>query len=171
MEFKKTFWIILIFFNCVFVGNVHAMLIGECSDKEYLSNQASYIIEGTVKTVENIGDHYYNDITVEKYVKGNSITGDKILIVTAGRPGMWVEDEPGFSVGERVKLYLVKTDAGFSIVCGAAGVETIGDEPTQKTFVDPSASIFVSIVVVFAIILIVLVFFMYKQRKRNTKRK
>jgi len=171
-----------ILFTFLLIGNGRAMLIMECADREYLGNQASNIIEGAVKSIENKGGHYYNEILVEKYNKGDAIQGDKIMIVTEGGPGMWVEDEPVFSVGERVKLYLEKTDSGFSIVCGTAGVETLGDEknqatdgaviPTQKTLVDPPASTFLTIAGVFAVLLIASAFLIrYKQRNKNIKSK
>jgi len=171
-----------ILFTFLLISNGCASLIGECADKEYLGNQASNIIEGTVKSVKSNGGHYDNEILVEKYIKGDTIAGDKVMIQTEGGPGMWVEDEPIFSVGERVKLYLEKTDSGFSIVCRAAGVETLGDEknpatdgaaiPTQKTLVDPPASTFITIAGVFVVLLIVLAFLiMYKQRNKNIKSK
>lgn len=163
-------------------GNVHAMLSGECADKDYLSGQAAYIIEGKVKNVENKAGQYSNDITIEKYIKGGPIAGDELQIVTQGAPGMRIEDEPVFNEGERVRLYLEKTDAGYSIVCRAAGVETLGDEknqatdgaviPTQKSLVDPPASTFLTIAGVFAVLLIASAFLIrYKQRNKNIKSK
>jgi len=182
MKQQKYILTVSILFSFLLIGNGCAMLIGECADKEYLGNQASNIIEGTVKSVESNGGHYDNEIRVEKYIKGDAIAGDKVMIQTVGGPGMWVEDEPVFTAGERVKLYLEKTDSGFSIVCRAAGVETLGDGknqategaaiPTKTTMVDPPATVFITIAGVFAVLLIVLAFLiLYKQRNKNIKTK
>lgn len=157
-----------LFLACAPVGCAHAELIAECADKEYLSGQASHIVEGTVKSVENLENHYYNEITIDRYEKGTPVPGDKITLVTAGAPDMWVEDEPVFNAGERVRLYLVRTKTGFSVVCRAAGVEVLEDKMPEKTSADTPVNFYVAALVLAAAGIIVLFFLTCK---KNTKAK
>lgn len=111
-----------------------ASLIAECADRNYISNTANYIIEGTVKKVESRMEEggnvfTYTDLAVEKYVKGAPFGDNMLQIVTPGGTvgdiGQWVEDQPIFHEGKKVRIYFIKTNGQFSIVCAQFGVEEI----------------------------------------------
>ena len=111
------------------------LLIAECSNKSYITEAADYIIEGTVEKVESKWDEKrtsiftYTDLRIEKYIKGTPFKEDKLQIVTpggtVGEIGQWVEDQPIFYEGKRVRIYFQKTNGEFSIVCAQMGVEEI----------------------------------------------
>jgi len=109
------------------------LLIAECADKNYLTNIASYIIEGTVTKVESKWNDEktsiftYSDLSIDNYLKGDSLPDDKIQIITPGGVvgdiGQAVEDQPIFHQGKKVKIYLQEVNGEFEIVCGRNGVE------------------------------------------------
>jgi len=111
------------------------MLIAECGDKSYISNTADYIIEGTIEKVESRWDEgktsilAYADLSIEKYIKGNPFRVESLLIVTpggtVGEISQWVEDQPIFHEGKKVRIYFQEINGEFSIVCGQFGVEEI----------------------------------------------
>ena len=110
-----------------------AMLIAECADKSYITQTADYIIEGTVEKVESrwnqerTGIFTYTELAIEKYVKGAPFAENKLQIVTpggtVGEISQWVEDQPIFHEGKRVRIYLEEVNGEFYIVCGQFGVE------------------------------------------------
>jgi len=109
------------------------MLIAECADKSYITQTADYIIEGTVEKVESrwnqerTGIFTYTELAIEKCVKGAPFAENKIQIVTpggaVGEISQWVEDQPIFHEGKRVRIYLEEVNGEFYIVCGQFGVE------------------------------------------------
>jgi len=117
------------------------LLIEECADKSYITDTADYLIEGTVEKVESKWNEEmtviftYTDLRIENYVKGAPFTVDKLKIVTPGGTveeiSQWVEDQPIFHGGKRVRIYFQETDGEFSIVCAQMGVEEITPEPVQ----------------------------------------
>lgn len=123
------------------------LLIAECADKSYITETADYIIEGTVEKVESKWNEErtsiftYADLKIEKYVKGTLVAKDKLQIVTpggiVGEINQWVEDQPIFHEGKRVRIYSQETNGEFSIVCAQMGVEeitapTTEEEPPEK---------------------------------------
>ena len=110
-------------------------LIAECGDKNYISNTADYIIEGTVGEVESKWNEgktsilTYTVLSIEKYIKGTPFTQNRLQVVTpggtVGEVNQWVEDQPIFHEGKRVRIYFQETNAEFSIVCGPFGVEEL----------------------------------------------
>lgn len=111
------------------------ILIPECSDKSYITEQADYIIEGTIEKVESRWNEEgtdiftYSDLGIEKYVKGEAFEKDRLQIITpggvVGEVGSWVEDQPIFHQGKSVRIYFKEEDGEFSIVCAQMGVEEI----------------------------------------------
>ena len=111
------------------------MLIPECGDKNYIIETADYIVEGTVVQVESRWNEggtqifTYTDMSIEEYVKGAPLPVDTIQIITPGGTSggvtQWVEDQPVFHQGKKVRLYLKETDGEFSTVCAQFGVEEI----------------------------------------------
>ena len=109
------------------------MLISECSDKSYITETADYIIEGTVDRVESrwnegrTGIFTYTDLSIENYVKGAPFAENTLQIVTPGGTvggiTQWVEDQPIFHEGKKVRIYFEDVSGEFSIVCGPFGVE------------------------------------------------
>jgi hypothetical protein len=109
------------------------MLIKECSDKSYISQTADYIVEGTVEKVESkwnderTGIFTYTDLKIENYVKGTPFASDELQIVTpggtVGEISQWVEDQPIFHEGSKVRVYFEEVNGGFVIICGPFGVE------------------------------------------------
>jgi hypothetical protein len=109
------------------------MLIKECSDKSYITQTADYIIEGTVEKVESrwnegrTGIFTYTDVAIENYVKGVPFAENKLQIVTpggtVGEISQWVEDQPIFHEGKKVRIYFEEVNGEFSIVCAQFGVE------------------------------------------------
>lgn len=109
------------------------MLIAECADKAYITKTADYIIEGTVEKVESKWNEErtsiftYTDLKIERYVKGTSVTKDKLQIVTpggtVGEISQWVENQPIFHEGKKVRIYFQEKNGEFSIVCAQMGVE------------------------------------------------
>jgi putative hemolysin len=107
----------------------------ECANKSYITETADYIIEGTVEKVESkwteerTSIFTYTDLRIEKYIKGTPFTEDKLQIVTPGGTaegvGQWVEDQPIFHKGKKVRIYFKEKNGEFSIVCGKMGVEEI----------------------------------------------
>ena len=114
-------------------------LIAECGDKNYISRTADYIIEGTVEKVgsrwneEKTSILTYTDLSIQKYVKGTPFTENKLQIVTpggtVGEISLWVEDQPIFHQGKKVRIYFQERNGEFSIVCAQFGVEEIGFSP------------------------------------------
>lgn len=111
------------------------MLIQECSDRNYITNTADYIIEGTVEKVEvkwNEGRtsiFTYTDLKIDKYIKGTPFTEDKLQIITpggtVGEISQWVEDQPIFHEDKKIRIYLQEINEEFSIICSQMGVEEI----------------------------------------------
>jgi len=109
------------------------MLIAECADKSYITQTADYIIEGTVEKVESkwnqerTGIFTYTDLRIEKYIKGTPFAENKLQIVTPGGTvgdiSQWVEDQPIFHEGKRVRIYFEEVNGEFFIVCAQLGVE------------------------------------------------
>ncbi len=110
-----------------------ALLVAECRDRNFISSAADYIIEGTVKRVESKWNEEktsiftYSYLSIEKYVKGTPFTEDNFQIVTpggtVGEVHQWVEDQPIFHEGRKVRVYLKEMNGEFSIVCSQFGVE------------------------------------------------
>jgi hypothetical protein len=111
------------------------MLIADCGDRDYISNTADYIIEGTVEKVESRWNENktsiftYSDLSIDKYVKGAPFAENKLQIITpggtVGEVSQWVEDQPIFHEGKKVRIYFQEINGEFSIVCGSCGVEEI----------------------------------------------
>lgn len=111
------------------------MLIAECADKNYITEAADYIIEGLIEKVESKWNkertsiYTYTSLVIESYIKGTPFTEDEIQIVTLGGTveeiSLWVEDQPIFHEGKRVRVYFEKEGEEFSIVCAQMGVEEI----------------------------------------------
>jgi hypothetical protein len=109
------------------------MLIAECGDKSYITQTADHIVEGTVEKVESswnqegTGIFTYTEMAIENYVKGAPFTQNKIQIVTpggtVGEISQWVEDQPIFHEGKRVRIYFEEVNGEFVIVCSQFGVE------------------------------------------------
>jgi hypothetical protein len=109
------------------------MLIAECADKSYITKTADYIIEGTVERVESKWNQEgtdiltYTEMAIEKYIKGTPFAENKIQIITpggtVGEISQWVEDQPIFHEGERVRIYFEEVNGEFFIVCAQFGVE------------------------------------------------
>jgi hypothetical protein len=110
-----------------------AMLIAECADEAYRTEKADYIIEGTVEKVESrwnqerTGIFTYTDLRIEKYIKGAPFAENKLQIVTpggtVGEISQWVEDQPIFHEGKRVRIFFEEVNGEFFIVCSQFGVE------------------------------------------------
>lgn len=115
------------------------MLIAECQDRDYIIKTADYIIEGTVKCVESRWHEEqtsiltYTDLSIDKYLKGTPFAEKALQIVTPGGTvgtiSQWVEDQPIFHEGKRVRIYFRKLDGEFAIVCAQFGVENL-DSPS-----------------------------------------
>ena len=115
------------------------ILIAECGDRNYISHTADYIIEGTVEKVESRWNEgktsilTYTDLSIQKYVKGTPFAENKLQIVTSGGTvgeiSQWVEDQPIFHQGKKVRIYFQERNGEFSIVCAQFGVEEIGFSP------------------------------------------
>jgi len=111
------------------------MLVAECADRNYISNTADYIIEGIVEKVESKWNEEhtsiftYTDLRIDKNVKGSSFAEDKLQIITpggtVGEISQWVEDQPIFHEGIRVRVYFQEENGEFSIICAQMGVEEI----------------------------------------------
>ena len=109
------------------------ILVKECADEAYRTEKADYIIEGTVEKVESrwnqerTGIFTYTDLRIEKYIKGAPFAENKIQIVTpggtVGEISQWVEDQPIFHEGKRVRIYFEEVNGEFFIVCSQFGVE------------------------------------------------
>ena len=109
------------------------ILVKECADEAYRTEKADYIIEGTVEKLESrwnqegTGIFTYTELTIEKYVKGALFAENKIQIVTpggtVGEISQWVEDQPIFHEGKRVRIYFEEVNGEFFIVCSQFGVE------------------------------------------------
>ncbi len=117
-----------------------AILSSDCGDINYVSGAADYIVEGTVDKVESKlveeesgfnrqSVFTYNNLIIEKYLKGNPLKGNRVQIITrggtAGGISQWAEDEPTFIEGTMVRVYLRETNGNFSLVCADHGVEEV----------------------------------------------
>lgn len=135
------------------ISNAAALLTQECGDRNYIINTSSHIVEGTVEKVEskwnegNTSIYTYTNISIEKYVKGVPIPGNKVQIITyggvIGEVKQWGEDQPDFREGKKVRVYLQEKNGDFSLVCAEFGVKEIftdditgvsPDERWNKTF-------------------------------------
>jgi len=110
-----------------------AMLIAECADEAYRAEKADYIIEGTVEKVESRWNEdktnifTYTDLRIEKFFKGKPFAENKLQIVTpggtVGEISQWVEDQPIFHEGKRMRIFFEEVNGEFFIVCSQFGVE------------------------------------------------
>jgi len=110
-------------------------LIEECGNLSYLNDTADYIIEATVTHVETSWDELdtgiftYTTLEIDHYVKGTPYDDASVQITTQGGTigdlTEWVEDQPIFYEGKHVRLYLVETPDGYSILCRSFGVQEI----------------------------------------------
>ena len=111
------------------------MLIADCGDRDYISNTADYIIEGTL---EKVGSRWnedktsiftYSALSIEKYLKGTPFAENRLQIVTpggtVGEISQWVEDQSIFHEGKKVRIYFEEINGEFFIICGHFGVEEI----------------------------------------------
>jgi hypothetical protein len=108
------------------------ILVKECADEAYRTEKADYIIEGTVEKVESrwnqegTGIFTYTELAIEKYIKGAPFAENKIKIVTpggtVGEISQWVEDQPIFHEGKRIRIYFEEVNGEFFIICGQFGV-------------------------------------------------
>ncbi len=109
------------------------ILIRECAAEAYRAEKADYIIEGIVERVESRWSEdrtnivTYTDLRIEKYVKGAPFVENKLQIVTAGGTvgeiSQWVEDQPIFHEGKKVRIYFEEVNGEFFVVCAQFGVE------------------------------------------------
>jgi hypothetical protein len=109
----------------VFQSGGSNQLIVECGDKNYISNKADYIIEGTVGKVWSgwvdmkTGIHTYTDLAIENYDKGTPFAEKEMTIITeggcVGNKCQTVEDQPIFHEGKKVRVYLKETNGEFSV--------------------------------------------------------
>jgi hypothetical protein len=119
-----------------------AMLIAECADASYITQAADYIIEGIVEKVESrwnqerTGIFTYTELAIEKYIKGAPFADNKIQIITpggtVGEMSQWVEDQPIFHEGKKVRIYFEEVNGEFLIVCGQFGVEEVMVFETER---------------------------------------
>ena len=99
-----------------------AALVPECERSDYRTGEAEYIIEGIVEEVGLFGEEIRNTISIDDYMKGSSLGKDRIQLITYNG----VEDQPVFSEGEKIRLYLLRNSEGNLIfVCGEFGAEKI----------------------------------------------
>jgi hypothetical protein len=73
------------------ISSAAALLIQQCQDRNYIINSSNLIVEGTVEKVESKWNeehssiYTYTNISIEKYVKGIPIPGNKgILFINHG---------------------------------------------------------------------------------------
>lgn len=117
------------------LGSGTGMILAECFNEDYLNEQAARVVEGTITQVsETLSDergNFYklNTLSITNYVKGAEFEGNLLSIKTAGGcigdECTQVEDEPTFSQGERVRLFLAEYDGVLRVVCGFAGAKKI----------------------------------------------
>ena len=108
------------------------ILVKECADEAYRNEKADYIIEGTVEKVESrwnqerSGIFTYTELTIEKYVKGAPFADNRLQIATpggtVGESSQWVEDQPIFHEGKRIRIYFEEVNGEFLVVCAQFGV-------------------------------------------------
>jgi hypothetical protein len=108
-------------------------IVPECSDIAYLEENADYIIDGTVISVDSRkagSDVYtYSEMDILAWGKGSQFPVDGILVVTAGGTAggitQTVEDQPTLHQGSLVRLYIQKSGWDFTILCGHMGVKDL----------------------------------------------
>jgi len=98
------------------------ILVKECADEAYRTEKVE-----SRWNQERTGIFTYTELTIEKYVKGAPFAENKIQIVTpggtVGEISQWVEDQPIFHEGKRVRIYFEEVNGEFFIVCSQFGVE------------------------------------------------
>jgi len=109
-------------------------MLAECADESFLTKEADYIIEGTVINVgtakSDEGQIYtYNDIKIEKYIKGGPLKENILRLKTPGGcigdTCMSAEDTPEFEKGVPVRIYLKQIENELSVFCGVDGVKDL----------------------------------------------
>ena len=131
---KNRIFLIFIVFSFSLV-TVNALLMEKCASKEFLKENVDYIIVGKVTHVESKWDsektniNTYISIDIEQYEKGSG--PDKIVVIQhGGRVGftaMLAEDTAEFKQGEKVRLYLFKSEGDdyYRLYCSMVGKETL----------------------------------------------
>ncbi len=114
----------------IIVGVEAGPIARECFNKSYLIETADYIIEGTIEKVEEkkdmeTGIYSYVYLTVEKYLKGESLSANKLQINVTVRTPLT------FHEGEKVRIYLKNYKERLLIFCGHYGVEEIKPEVAE----------------------------------------
>ncbi|MFQ5871478.1 MAG: hypothetical protein ACE5IB_04905 [Candidatus Geothermarchaeales archaeon] len=116
-----------------------AALDERCSDPSYLVGSASHLVVGRVRDIEGRwGDDgfIYTLVTLEvASVLRGDLEDDEIVVRRLGGAfqsvSMIVEDEPTFTLNERVRLHLIMGEEGqFVVVCGDLGKETLELNPS-----------------------------------------
>ena len=112
-----------------------ALLIAECSNKIYIIEKSDFIIEATVLDVVSRWNEdkssiiTYTSLSIDTYVKGNPFKQNMMQIITPGGTvdglSQWVEDQPIFHKGKKVKIFMQEEDGEFSIICGNFGIVEI----------------------------------------------
>ena len=114
----------------------------QCKNRTYINDTADYIIEGTVERikVEHPGGRKtpityitYNNIKIEKYIKGDikkseiQIVVDWTLLGAIHTQLGAIPDYlyPSFHEGEKVRIYFEKRNDKFFITCNVFGIEKI----------------------------------------------
>ena len=111
-------------------GGGSAMLIAQCADRNWISENASYIIEGTVGNLETKWENgniiTYAQFQISDYLKGNPFPGNSVLLRTAGGSigGITqnVEDQAFFQQGEKARIYFEDYNGSYSVICGGFGI-------------------------------------------------
>jgi len=107
-----------------------AMLQSECAEHSFKENTADLIVEGTVTNLEVRNEETrtftYNDLKIEKYLKGPHVESDMIRIITEGGENMAMAGQVNLHKGEKINIYLKETDGTFSTVCGNLGIISCG---------------------------------------------
>ena len=124
--------------NLIILGNY-------CGSKNYVNKNADFIIEGTLKKVDENWNIDYTSHTinaefyVEKFIKGRPFDVKQINILDIINfdidtyrdnfredPNYFgTRGRPNFKEGEKIRLYLVEWQETLNILCGNYGVEEL----------------------------------------------
>ena len=85
-----------------------AALVSECAEQNFKENSADLIVRGTITNVdiknEPTGTFTYNDLKIEKYLKGPHVVDDFIQIITEGGGNMKVAGQVTLHKGEKITI-------------------------------------------------------------------
>ena len=142
---KNTYWILIIIIAIVIIGglylynpssegedwivrineNTQAMLAAECADNSYITNDADYILDMHINTIDTVGDKRTYSLDIISWIKGKPAIVPKSLAITT--TSLASSEDPIFEEGKDYRLNLKNFNNNIIFVCGFRGAQELSN--------------------------------------------